>query len=71
MCGLLIVWERIETGEETYRPEPVFVNLVGSPEIDSQPGGIDSSERLLKRLQIRALFSGLGQISQLTLKLTM
>jgi hypothetical protein len=37
-------------------PEPVFVNLIRSPGIDSQPGGIDSSESipgLHKRLQIR------------------
>jgi hypothetical protein len=42
-------------------PEPVFVNLSRSPGIDSQPGGIDSSEAisgLLKRLQIRAQASG-------------
>jgi hypothetical protein len=40
------------------KPEPVFVNLVRSPGIDSQPGGIDFLESipgLLKRLQIRAL----------------
>jgi hypothetical protein len=40
------------------RPEPVFVNLLRSPEIYSQPGGIDSVELipgLLKLLQIRAL----------------
>ncbi len=39
-------------------PEPVFVNLLRSPGIDSQHGGIDSSESnpgLHKRLQIRAL----------------
>jgi hypothetical protein len=38
--------------------ESVFVNLLWSPGIDSQPGGIDSSELipgLHKRLQIRAL----------------
>jgi hypothetical protein len=38
--------------------EPVFVNLLRSPGIDSQPGGTDSSEFIpgfLKRLQIRAL----------------
>ncbi len=38
--------------------EPVFVNLLRSPGIDSRPGGIDSSELilgLLKHLQIRAL----------------
>jgi hypothetical protein len=37
--------------------EPVFVNLLRSPGIDTQPGGIDSSEPipgLHKRLQIRA-----------------
>jgi len=39
--------------------EPVFVNLLRSPGIDSQPGGIDSLESipvLLKCLQIRALY---------------
>jgi hypothetical protein len=41
-----------------YGPETVFVNLLRSPGIDSQPGGIDSSESIPghhKRLQIRAL----------------
>ncbi len=36
--------------------EPVFVDLLRSPGIDSQPGGIDALESipgLLKRLQIR------------------
>ncbi len=39
-------------------PEPVFVNLLRSPGIHSQPGDTDSLEsipRLLKRLQLRAL----------------
>jgi hypothetical protein len=41
-------------------PESIFVNLLRSPGIDSQPGGMNffSSEsipRFLKRLQIRAL----------------
>jgi hypothetical protein len=39
-------------------PEPVFLNLLRSPGIDSQPGGIESSKPipgLLERLQIRAL----------------
>ncbi len=27
-------------------PEPAFVNLLRSPGIDSQPGGIDSSESI-------------------------
>jgi hypothetical protein len=39
------------------RAEPVFVNPLRSPGIDSQPGGIDSSEAisgLFTRLQIRA-----------------
>ncbi len=42
----------------THYSEPVFVNLLRSPWIDFQPGGIDSLESipgLLKRLQIRAL----------------
>jgi hypothetical protein len=41
-------------------PEAVFVNLLRSSGIDSQRGGIDSSESipgLLKRLQIKALIS--------------
>jgi hypothetical protein len=40
-------------------PEPVFVNPLRSPGIDSQPGGVDSSESipgLFKRLQIRGQF---------------
>jgi hypothetical protein len=40
------------------QPEPVFVDLLRSPEIDSQPGEIDVLESipgLHKRLQIRAL----------------
>jgi hypothetical protein len=40
--------------------EPEFVNLLRSPGIDFQPGGIDSLESipgLLIRLQIRALSS--------------
>ncbi len=40
--------------------EPVFVNLIKSPGIDSQPGGIDSLESipgLHKRLKIRAQYS--------------
>jgi hypothetical protein len=44
------------------RSESAFVNILRSPGIDSQPGGIDSLESisleaihgLLKRLQIRA-----------------
>jgi hypothetical protein len=38
-----------------YRTEPVFVNLLRGPGIDSQPGGINSLESipgLLKRLQL-------------------
>ncbi len=41
-----------------FRSDSHFVNLLRSPGIDSQPGGIDCSESipmLLKRLQIRAL----------------
>jgi hypothetical protein len=41
---------------------PVFVNLLRSPEIDFQPGGIDFSESipgLHKRLQIRAQLYGM------------
>ncbi len=41
--------------------EPVFVNLLMSPGIDSQPGGIDSSESIPgihKRLQIRVVTNG-------------
>jgi hypothetical protein len=41
-------------------PEPVFVNLLRRPGIDSQAGGIDSLEStpgLLKRLLIRALLA--------------
>ncbi len=48
-CVSLMSWD--------YTSEPVFVNLVRSPGIDSQPGWIDSLESitgLLKRLQIRA-----------------
>jgi hypothetical protein len=44
--------------------EPVFVNLLRSQGIDSQPGGIISAEfipGLLKRLQIRAQYSGGGE----------
>jgi hypothetical protein len=43
-------------------PEPVFANFLRSLEIDSQPGGIDSSESipgLLKRFQTRARSSKL------------
>jgi hypothetical protein len=42
----------------SFSPEPVFVDLLRSPRIDSQPGEIDSSESipgLHKHLQIRAL----------------
>jgi hypothetical protein len=38
--------------------EPVFVNLLRSPGMNSSPGGIDSFEsisEILKRLQMRAL----------------
>jgi len=38
--------------------EPAFVTLITSPGVDSQPGGIVSSESipgLIKRLQMRAL----------------
>ncbi len=45
-------------------PEPLFVNFLRSPGIDSQPGGIDSSGSipgLHKRLQIRAQIILLGQ----------
>jgi hypothetical protein len=41
-----------------YGAGPIFVNLLRSPGIESQPGGIDSSESIPghhKRLQIRAL----------------
>jgi hypothetical protein len=61
--GLFLAIENIEQRSQTERnvskfPEPVFVNLVRSPGIDSQPGGIDSSEwipGLPERLQQRAL----------------
>jgi hypothetical protein len=53
-----------------FLPEPVFVKLLRSPGIDSQPGGIESSESipgLLKRLQIRALCSCCGKKPNLIL----
>ncbi len=52
------IWQEVfDFRRQIQKPEPVFVNLLGSPGIDSQHGGIDSSESipgLLKRLKIRA-----------------
>jgi hypothetical protein len=55
-----------------FEAEPVFVKLLRSPGIDSQPGGIDSSESisgLIKSLQIRALsFTGYRESRKTTKK---
>ncbi len=48
---------RVGDGQMDGRAESVFVNILRSPGIDSQPGGIDSLESihvLHKGLQIRA-----------------
>ncbi len=55
--------ESIPPAYIAWRVEPVFVDLLWSLGIDSQPGGIDSSElipELHKRLQIRALELHIG-----------
>ncbi len=55
------------TAKSIVLSEPEHVNLLTSPGIDSQPGGIDSSESisgLLKRLQIRAGSDTVGPVEE-------
>ncbi len=57
MCSyLLFYWSsRPWTYVKEEQSEPVFVNLLRSPGIDSQPGGIDPRNRFLGSIRIRTL----------------